>query len=204
MSIRQHLPIPLLAIGLLAVAGCAPSRPGVSESVPTPHPAKASGEPTKPVASPVGPIAEPAPATPPASTVDSTGTPPRPTVLIPSQNGFAVRTKLVPRVMGSGWGLMVNRPDSLEFYRAADSALTTYLFGLAPAPNTRLRLRFILTPEGDGTRIALMGHLVGKDGPLPYVAREAPLVENLTALQADLLAAPPMQPPEKQGKKKKK
>lgn len=136
--------------------------------------------------------------------VDSTSPPPRPTVLIPGQNVFAVRTKLVPRVMGSGWVLMVNKPDSLEFFRPADSVLTTYLFGLSPAPGQKLRLRFILKREGDGTRIALMGHLIGKDGPLPYVAQEAPLMENLTSLQADLLAAPPMQPPEKPGKKKKK
>jgi len=106
--------------------------------------------------------------------------------------------------MGNGWVLMVNKPDSLEFFRPADSVLTTYLFGLAPSQPMKLRLRFILSPEGDGTRIALMGHLIGKDGQLPYVAQEAPLIENLTSLQADLLSAPPMQPPEKPGKKKKK
>jgi len=99
---------------------------------------------------------------------------------------------------------MVNKPDSMEFFRLADSTLTTYLFGTPPGPGQKLRLRFILTREGDATRIALMGHLIGKNGPLPYVAQEAPLMENLTSLQADLLAAPPMQPPEKPGKKKKK
>lgn len=136
--------------------------------------------------------------------LDSTSPPPRPTVLIPGQNNFAVRTKLVPRVMGNGWVLMVNKSDSLEFFRPADSLLTSYLFGLVPTQPMKLRLRFILVPEGDGTRIALMGHLIGKDGPLPYVAQEGPLLENLTSLQADLLAAPPMQPPEKPGKNRKK
>jgi len=118
------------------------------------------------------------------------------------QNQLAVRTKLVPRVMGRGWTLIVNKPDSLEFFRPADSALGTLLFGAPPGPNQRIRLRFRLTSEGDGTRIALMGHLLGKDGPLSAVALEAPLAENLAALRDDLLAAPPMLPPEKPGRRK--
>lgn len=199
--------LPLVLVSSLSVllAACGSSRPASS------IPSSTAAPPSQPsVAMP----SAAATATPDAQVsahpvaqspkVDSTSPPPRPTVLIPGQNTFAVRTKLVPRVMGSGWVLMVNKPDSLEFFRPADSILTTYLFGLSPAPGQRLRLRFILKGEGDGTRIALMGHLIGKDGPLPYVAQEAPLVENLTSLQADLLAAPPMQPPEKSGKKKKK
>jgi len=98
---------------------------------------------------------------------------------------------------------MVNKPDSLEFFRSADSSLSTLLFGAPAGANQRIRLRFRLTNEGDGTRIALMGHLLGREGQLPAVALEAPLLENLTALQEDLVSAPAMQPPEKPGKKKK-
>lgn len=134
--------------------------------------------------------------------MDTTGVHPRPTVLIVGQNQVAVRTKLVPRVMGRGWTLLVNKPDSLEFFRPADSALSTLLFGASAQPFQRVRLRFRLIPEGDGTRIALMGHLVGKDGVLPAVAYEAPLQENLQSLREDLLAAPPMLPPEKPGRRK--
>lgn len=134
--------------------------------------------------------------------MDTTGVHPRPTVLIVGQNQVAVRTKLVPRVMGRGWTMLVNKPDSLEFFRPADSALSTLLFGASAQPFQRVRLRFRLIPEGDGTRIALMGHLVGKDGVLPAVAFEAPLQENLQSLREDLLAAPPMLPPEKPGRRK--
>lgn len=134
--------------------------------------------------------------------MDTTGVHPRPTVLIVGQNQVAVRTKLVPRVMGRGWTLLVNKPDSLEFFRPADSALSTLLFGAPAQPFQRVRLRFRLIPEGDGTRIALMGHLVGKEGVLPAVAFEAPLQENLQSLREDLLAAPPMLPPEKPGRRK--
>lgn len=134
--------------------------------------------------------------------MDTTGVHPRPNVLIVGQNQLAVRTKLVPRVMGRGWTLLVNKPDSMEFFRPADSALSTMLFGAPAQPYQRVRLRFRLTPEGDGTRIALMGHLVGKDGVLPAVAFEAPLQENLQSLREDLLAAPPMLPPEKPVRRK--
>lgn len=134
--------------------------------------------------------------------MDTTGVHPRPNVLIVGQNQIAVRTKLVPRVMGRGWTLLVNKPDSLEFFRPADSALSTLLFGAPAQPFQRVRLRFRLIPEGDGTRIALMGHLVGKDGVLPAVAIEAPLQENLQSLREDLLAAPPMLPPEKPRRRK--
>lgn len=195
---------PLLALSFLAVVigGCASSKPTPTTDRSLPPSAKdsLSSDSTKLDSSGLA-------ATQPALVIpkiDSTSPPPRPTVLISGQNNFAVRTKLVPRVMASGWVLMVNKPDSMEFFRPADSTLTAFLFGLVPTPGMKLRLRFILTPEQDGTRIALMGHLIGKDGPLPYVAQEAPLLENLNSLQADLLAAPPMQPPEKSGKKKKK
>lgn len=187
------------AVCSLVILGCSSQRPsspagqGVPPTSPTSDSTALPGEPLPPSAT-----------VPLVAKIDSTSPHPRPTVLIPAQNNYAVRTKLVPRVMGKGWVLLVNKTDSLEFFRPADSAMTSYLFGLTPAQNTKMRLRFILTPEGDGTRIALMGHLIGKDGPLPYVAQEAPLAENLNALQADLLAAPPMQPPEKPGKKKKK
>lgn len=127
---------------------------------------------------------------------------PRPTVFIAGQNLYEVRTKLVPRVMGRGWTLLVNKSDSLEFFRPADSILTSALFGQAPEPGQRIRLRFRLVPEGGGTWIALMGHLIGKDGELPVFAYEHPLAANLTALQEDLLAAPPTQSPQK-GRKKR-
>lgn len=128
---------------------------------------------------------------------------PRPTVFIAGQNLYEVRTKLVPRVMGRGWTLLVNKSDSLEFFRPADSILTTALFGLSPEPGQRIRLRFRLASEGSGTWIALMGHLIGKDGELPNIAYEHPLAANLTALQEDLLAAPPTQAPQKGGKKRR-
>lgn len=200
-----HYIRPLLALSFLAVVfgGCASSKPApTTDSTPLPPSSSTSSKyDSSKVDSSAIAASKPAPVIP---KVDSTSPPPRPTVLIPGQNNFAVRTKLVPRVMASGWVLMVNKPDSMEFFRPADSALTAFLFGLVPRAGMKLRLRFILTPEKDGTRIALMGHLIDKDGPLPYVAQEAPLLENLNSLQADLLAAPPMQPPEKPGKKKKK
>lgn len=194
---------PKYVVALLAISlwGCSSARPTPTSTQPQPA---ASSPPAT-----VAPIPAPA-AVPPQSpattspTIDTLGPHPRPTILVPGQNNFAVRTKLVPRVIGNGWILMVNKTDSLEFLRTADSALTPYLFGIQPGYGMKLRLRFILKPEGDGTRISLMGHLVGKDGQLPYVAQEAPLVENLNSLQAALLAAPPMQPPEKPGKKNKK
>jgi hypothetical protein len=128
---------------------------------------------------------------------------PRPTVFIAGQNLYEVRTKLVPRVMGRGWTLLVNKSDSLEFFRPADSILTSALFGRAPEPGQRIRLRFRLVPEGGGTWIALMGHLIGKEGELPYFAYEHPLAANLAALQEDLLAAPATQSPQKAGKKRR-
>lgn len=196
-------PHPLLLLSVLTslFSACSSSRPATSAPVMggSPRTTVAAPPATTPVPTPTAPVA-----TVQTSHLDSASTPPRPTVLIPGQNAFAVRTKLIPRVMGRGWVLMVNKPDSMEFFRPADSLLTSYLFGIPGAPNQKLRLRFILTPEGDGTRIALMGHLIGKDGLLPNVAQEAPLMENLTSLQADLLAAPPMQSHDKASKKKKK
>lgn len=153
----------------------------------------------------------PAPSPDTASRPDSVASPsspetlfvaPRPTVFIAGQNLYEVRTKLVPRVMGRGWTLLVNKSDSLEFFRPADSILTSALFGRTPEPGQRIRLRFRLVPEGGGTWIALMGHLIGKDGELPVFAYEHPLAANLTALQEDLLAAPPTQSPQK-GRKKR-
>ena len=67
----------------------------------------------------------------------------------------------------------------------------------------RIRLRFRLVSEGSGTWIALMGHLIGKEGELPYFAYEHPLAANLAALQEDLLAAPATQAPQK-GRKKRR
>ena len=192
----------LPALCSLVFVGCASQRPASPSR--SEGPLSVTPPSTSPRTDSAGVAPRRADSIPLVAPLDSTSPPPRPTVLIPGQNNFAVRTKLVPRVMGNGWVLMVNKPDSLEFFRPADSVLTTYLFGLAPSQPMKLRLRFILSPEGDGTRIALMGHLIGKDGQLPYVAQEAPLIENLTSLQADLLSAPPMQPPEKPGKKKKK
>lgn len=184
------------------LASCA-STPPSSRPAPADVP---SATPTSPVA-PAGStttatVPTPAPVVVPPPAMDTVGEHPRPSVLIVGQNGLAVRTKLVPRVMGRGWTLLVNRPDSLEFFRPADSALSTLLFGAPAAPLQRVRLRFRLTPEGDGTRIALMGHLVGKDGVLPAIANEAPLQENLQSLREDLLAAPPMLPPEKPTRRK--
>jgi len=124
-------------------------------------------------------------------------------VFIAGQNFYEVRTKLIPRVMGRGWTLLVNKNDSLEFFRPADSVLTTALFGIPPEPGQRIRLRFRLVPEGNGTWIALMGHLMGKNGELPAIAYAQPLVANLAALQEDLLAAPTTQAPQKGGKKRK-
>ncbi|MCB9496103.1 MAG: hypothetical protein H6686_04360 [Fibrobacteria bacterium] len=133
---------------------------------------------------------------------DSLRVAPRPVVFISGQSIFDVRTKLVPRVMGRGWTLLVNKPDSLEFFRRSDTTLSLALFGVAHGPTERIRLRFRLQQDSSrGTWIALMGHLVGREGDLPEVAFEAPLMENLAALRDDLLAAPPTQDPKKKRKK---
>ncbi len=182
---------------ILVLASCAvPPAPATQRTTPSP-PTRGQPPPHRPTDS--------------TRTLDSTTVAPpetllvapRPTVFIAGQNLYEVRTKLVPRVMGRGWTLLVNKSDSLEFFRPADSILTTALFGLSPEPGQRLRLRFRLTSEGSGTWIALMGHLVGKEGELPNIAYEHPLAANLTALQEDLLAAPPTQSPQRGGKRRR-
>ena len=122
--------------------------------------------------------------------VDSTGVDPRPQVLVEGIAFTGVRTRLIPHVMTRGWALSVNKGDSIEFTRPTDAALSQALFGLVPAPGTKLLLRFRLKSVSGGTQIEAISHLVGKTGFLPYKASSPVLMASLEDLRHDLLTAP--------------
>jgi len=175
-----------MSILVMACAGTVPPPP------PEPEP-EAKTEPTKPVAqedTAKKQVAPPAPpVVQPALVPDSTGPEPRPNILVEKQNFQAVRTRLIPRVMGRGWTLTVNKPDSIEFIRNADPAMTAYLFRSAPVPAARIRLRFRLKQEKQGVVITSTAHLVG-NAVYPYRPVAKVLEENLAELRGDLLTAP--------------
>lgn len=106
------------------------------------------------------------------------------------------RSRLIPRVMGRGWTLLVNAPDSLEFYRPADSALSALLFEAPAEPGSRVRLRFRIRPDSAGTRLELTSHLLARDGTLrPFPPRQELLEANLDDLREGLLVlSPAVQP----------
>ena len=101
-----------------------------------------------------------------------------------------VRTRLIPHVMSRGWMLSVNKSDSIEFVRPADPDLSRAIFGIVPPRGTRIALRFRLTALPHGTRIEIVGHLLGSSGPLPYRASADVLADNLEDMRHDLLTAP--------------
>jgi len=176
---------PLLATTCFAlILGCAGN--------PAPQPSVPEAAPPQPAAKLVPPAtanpSEPAP--PVVAKLDSTSADPRVEVLVEDMDFSGVRTRLVPHVMGRGWMLSVNKGDSIEFLRPADPGLAQMLFGLVPDPGTRIRLRFRLTTVPGGVKIASMGHLIGRNGPLPYRASAALLTQSLEELKHDLLTAP--------------
>lgn len=120
---------------------------------------------------------------------DSTGPEPRPSVVVEKQNLKAVRTRLIPRVMGRGWTLSVNKSDSIEFIRNADPAMTAFLFRSPPVPASRIRLRFRLRQDKQGVAIVSTAHLVG-NAVYPYRPVLKVLEDNLAELRTDLLTAP--------------
>jgi hypothetical protein len=121
---------------------------------------------------------------------DSTSPEPRPQVLVQGIDFSGVRTRLIPHVMGRGWMLSVNKSDSIEFVRPADPDLSLAIFGIVPPRGSRVSLRFRLTAMPHGTRIEIVGHLLGSSGPLPYRASADVLAANLEDLRHDLLTAP--------------
>jgi len=138
----------------------------------------------------VAPVAEPKPDLIP----DSTGAEVRPSVVVEKNNLKSVRTRLIPRVMGKGWTLSVNKSDSIEFLRNADPELTALLFHSPPFPATRIRLRFRLEPIKDGAKtkavkITSTAHLVGM-AVYPYRPVAKVLEENLAELRDDLMNSP--------------
>lgn len=177
------------SVSLAIIAfGCAGNPPVPSEKVesvrsePKPEPPKDT---SRKVVAPVAPV-EP----PPVLVPDSTGTEPRPHVLVEKHNLQSVRTRLIPRVMGKGWTLSVNKSDSIEFLRNAEPALTAMLFRSPPVPSSRIRLRFRLEQQGkDGVKITSTAQLVG-NAVYPYRAVSKILEDNLAELRADLLAGP--------------
>jgi hypothetical protein len=180
-----HLALPmLLGLGLVACAGPKPA-PATAAPAPT-HPVH--GAAATPVPTPAAAEAPPAP--PPVAKLDSTGSDPRPEVLVDDMDYTGVRTRLIPHVMGKGWMLSVNKGDSIEFQRPAEAGLTQMLFGLVPPPGSRIRLRFRLTSVPEGVKIATMGHLLGANGPYPYKASKEILALSLEELKGDLKSAP--------------
>ncbi len=117
----------------------------------------------------------------------------------------AVRTRMIPRVMGRGWTLSVNKGDSVEFLRNADPELTAHLFRSPPVPASRIRLRFRLKQEKAGVTITSVAHLVGV-AVYPYRAVPSVLEENLTDLRTFLMTAPSSMAPiiDRVDKKKKR
>jgi hypothetical protein len=163
--------------------GCASSASRTEEGAP------ASGAtPSKPAKPDSGTVGQPTP--PPVVHADSTSPEPRPQVLVEGIDFAGVRTRLIPHVMGRGWMLSVNKSDSIEFVRPADPELSQAIFGIVPPRGTRVSLRFRLTALPHGTRIEIVGHLLGSFGPLPYRASADVLAANLEDLRHDLLTAP--------------
>lgn len=178
-------PGPLLATTCCAlVLGCAGQKPlpqTAAEPAAPPPAAKPSSPSTPGPTEPVAPV---------VAKLDSTGADPRVEVLVEDMDFSGVRTRLVPHVMGRGWMLSVNKGDSIEFLRPADPGLAQMLFGLVPEPGTRIRLRFRLATVPGGVKISSMGHLIGRNGPLPYRASKELLAQSLEELKHDLLTAP--------------
>lgn len=169
-----------LGLGLAYIlAGCAPQQ--TIEPIPLPEPVPEKPKTVKP---------EPVPE--PTNKVDSIGADPRPVVIIEKLGFAGVRTRLIPHVMGRGWALTVNKPDSIEFQRAAEPALAQAIFGIAPESGTKIRLRFRLTQTSTGAvKVESCSHLISSKGvQLPYRISAEILNESLTDLRKDLLAAP--------------
>lgn len=130
----------------------------------------------------------------PALIPDSTGPEVRPSVLVEKNNMQSVRTRLIPRVMGKGWTLSVNKSDSIEFLRNADAELTAMLFRSPPVPASRIRLRFRLESIKEGSKVVAVkitstAHLVGA-AVYPYRPVAQLLEDNLEEMRTELLAAP--------------
>ncbi len=167
------------------VFGCAgkqPSLPAPSSPTENSGPAKASD--SLPSQEVTAPVAEPVVLTP-----DSLGPQPRPFVVVENNNFKSVRTRLIPRVMGRGWTLSVNKSDSIEFLRNADAAVTAFLFHCPPVPAARIRLRFRLQQVKDGVKIVSTAHLVGTS-VYPYRPVLKVLEDNLAELRTDLMNSP--------------
>ncbi|HXP90865.1 MAG TPA: hypothetical protein VN931_08060 [Fibrobacteria bacterium] len=131
-----------------------------------------------------------APPTAPVAHPDSTSPEARPQVVVEGIDFTGVRTRLIPHVMSRGWMLSVNKSDSIEFVRPAVPELSQAIFGVVPPRGSRVCLRFRLTAVPNGTRIEIVGHLLGRSGPLPYRASADVLAANLDDLRHDLLTAP--------------
>lgn len=130
----------------------------------------------------------------PALVPDSTGPEVRPSILVEKNNMKSVRTRLIPRVMGKGWTLSVNKSDSIEFLRNADPDLVALLFRSPPLPAARIRLRFRLEAVKEAgktvaVKITSTAHLVGMT-VYPYRPVEQILQENLAELRTDLMTSP--------------
>ena len=157
-------------------------------SPPTSEPAREAPKDTTPAV--VAPPVEPKQVLVP----DSTGPEVRVSAVVEKNNLKSVRTRLIPRVMGKGWTLSVNKSDSIEFLRNADPDLTALLFHSPPLPAARIRLRFRLEPvkEGSnakGVKITSTAHLVGM-AVYPYRPVAKILEENLAELRNDLMSSP--------------
>ncbi len=182
--------------------GCAGKTPAPKESTPTPP---------VPTPEPRDTVAAKTPAPPPVApsaprlAPDSVGPEPRPSILVEKHDMKSVRTRMIPRVMGRGWTLSVNKGDSIEFLRHADPELTAFLFNSPPVPAARIRLRFRLKQDKQGIVITSVAHLVGTT-VYPYRAVSKVLEDNLAELRDDLLAGPSTLAPiiDRVDKKKKK
>ena len=194
MARRSFLAV-FVGVGGVFLSGCA------STTATTGAKAETEATPLPPAVPKVEPINAPASTAAVAvaaaamAHVDSTGKDPRPQVVVEGIKFIGVRTRLIPRVMGKGWNLTVNKGDSIEFMRVADTAMSQTLFGLDPQPGTRIRLRFRLKARPEGTRIETASHLVGRAGQLPYRASMEVLAQSLEELRQDLLTAPPSHAP---------
>jgi|GEM_PF-1456386 len=164
--------------------GCA-SGTASREAVPPPPPTPAEAKSGPGVAQP-----PPPPPPPPVAKLDSTGVDARPSVLVEGIDFAGVRTRLIPHVMGRGWALTVNKSDSIEFQRPANSGFSLELFGLASPPGARILIRFRLKADSGGTRIEATSRLIGRSGVLPYKASAAVLEASLEDLRQDLKSAP--------------
>jgi hypothetical protein len=173
----------LLSMAIFAV-GCAGkvSTTPIPANPPT-EPARESPKDTTPAV--VAPPVEPKQVLVP----DSTGPEVRVSVVVEKNNLKSVRTRLIPRVMGKGWTLSVNKSDSIEFLRNADPDLTAMLFHSPPLPASRIRLRFRLEANGKTVKITSTAHLVGMT-VYPYRPVAKILEENLAELRDDLIKSP--------------